>query len=142
MVKCPKCGEIFEIGSFICPRKVSITKREKITSLTKQIKKGTDRSKKFEEVSNLVKERFLDTEITSKAILQMMEWSDHSDGDVTLTFLDALICRGSLEKTRHKKGRGGHLYKRISREICPHFKEGICSCDINLYKHVEEEQEV
>jgi len=138
MVKCPECGKIFEIGSFICPRKVSITKKDKIKSLSKHLKKEDNRGKKYLEVSQIIQKEFLDKDITSKAIMQIMGWADHSDGDVTLTFLDSLICRGSLEKTRHKKGRGGHLYKRIEREICPHFENGECKCSINLYKHLEE----
>lgn len=141
MVKCPKCGEIFSIGSLICPRKVSITKREKIANLSKHIKKGTTRADKFNEVSTMIDQKFQDEDITSKAILARMGWSDHSDGDVTLTFLDSLICIGALKKTRHKKGRGGHLYKRTISEVCPYFKEGVCSCDLNLYKHIEEEKE-
>lgn len=138
MVKCPKCGEIFSIGSFICPRKVSITKREKIKNLSKHLKKEDNRAQRYIQVSKLIQKEFLDKEISSKAIMQMMGWADHSDGDVTLTFLDNLICIGSLEKIRHKKGRGGYLYKRLEREMCSYFKEGLCKCPINEYKHLEE----
>lgn len=144
VVKCPECNHIFQIGSFICPKKVAITKREKISSLTKQITKNTPRGEKFKKVSEVIHENFLNREITAKAIMQMMGWSDHSDGDVTLTFLDALICRGILKKTRHKKGRGGHLYKLSDNPIeeCPYFTNGECNCDINLYTHIEEEEEI
>jgi hypothetical protein len=141
MVKCPNCNHIFNIGSLICPRKVSITKRDKIARLTKQIKKNTNRAKKFNEVIEIIDKRFQDKDITSKLILQIMGWSDHSDGDVTLTFLDALICRGELEKTRHKKGIRGHLYKINPKEICPYFIEGKCTCNLDLYKHIDEEEE-
>ncbi len=139
MVKCPRCNNIFSIGSFICPRKVSITKKDKIANLSKHLKKNDNRANRYIQISKLIQKEFLDKEITSKAIMQMMGWADHSDGDVTLTFLDALICNGSLEKIRHKKREGGHIYKRIERETCPYFKNGKCNCPLNLYKHLEEE---
>ncbi len=132
MVKCPKCNHIFSIGSFICPRRVSITKKNKIANLSKHLKKNDNRASRYIQVSKLIQKEFLEKEITSRAIMQMMGWADHSDGDVTLTFLDALICNGSLEKIRHKKGRGGHLYKLIKRETCPYFKNGKCNCSIKL----------
>lgn len=141
MVKCPNCNHIFSIGSLICPRKVSITKKEKIASLTKQIKKDTNRAKKFKEVLEIIGDKFQDKDITSKLILQIMGWSDHSDGDVTLTFLDAFVCRGILNKIRHKKGMKGHLYRISFQEICPYFVEGECVCNLDLYKHIEEEEE-
>lgn len=142
MVKCPKCSHCFAIGSFICPRKISITKRDKIESLGKQIKKGTKRAEKFKEIANIIPIKFqINDDITSKNIMNFMGWADHSDGDVTLTFLDRLVCDGTLSKVRHKKGRGGHLYKQITNEKCPWLIDGKCNCPNNLYEHLEEEEE-
>lgn len=140
MVKCPQCGFIFSIGSFICPRKVAITKRDKIANLSKHLKKNDNRASRYEQVSKLVQKEFLDKPLSSRAIMQMLGWADHSDGDVTLTFLDNLVCKGTLEKIRHKKGKGGHLYKLTEKEICPYFLNGKCSCPIDNYKHLEEEE--
>lgn len=140
MIKCPKCGERFSIGSFICPRKVSISKKDKIANLSKHLKKEDGRAERYFQVSKLIKKEFNEREISSKKIMSMFGWLDHSDGDATLTFLDALVCNGSLEKIRHKKGKGGHLYKQKEQEVCPYFKEGKCKCPIGLYKHLEEEE--
>jgi hypothetical protein len=138
MVKCPKCGNMFSIGSFICPRKVAITKKEKIANLSKHLKKNTTRAEKFIAVGNIIGSMNIDETITSKQILKKMNWEDHSDGDVTLTFLDNLVCLGTLIKTRHKKGRGGHLYKKIKESSCIYFKNGQCNCPVNLYEHIDE----
>jgi hypothetical protein len=141
MVKCPNCNTIFNIGSFICPHKVSITKRKKIANLSKHLKKDDERAKTYVKVSQIIDNKSSTDKITSKMIIQIMDWSGHSDGDATLTFLDYMVCKGILIKIRHKKGRGGHLYKRTIREICPYFKDGICTCNLELYHHINEEKE-
>lgn len=142
MVKCPNCNHIFSIGSSICPRKVSITKKEKITNLTRHINKNSSRAEKFANVTNKISSFSNDTLISSKQILNLMNWSDHSDGDVTITFLDYLVCKGSLIKTRFQKGKLGHIYKKSSEIICPFFINGKCKCNINNYIHIDEEKNI
>ena len=71
-----------------------------------------------------------------------MGWSDHSDGDVTLTFLDFLVCKGKLKKISFKKGRGGHKYVLIINEPCSNLIKGKCSCDPNTYIKIDKGDEI
>jgi len=139
-VECPNCSHKFSIKSHakVCFRFVSITQKEKVRKLIKDLIKNNQRGRTATEIQRDL-EDLKGVELSTAKILNLKDWKKQTDGDFLRVILDHFICMGVCKKTKYLKGKGGSRWVYTSIiDTCPYFINGKC-CN-KSWKMVEEDE--